>query len=129
MKQLSWTSTDTIIDGVGAMHGMRIEQYVSTPRLTISENPQNAGLAIDEWGVVIARKSATNRYLKCKDTEATAVVASAINPGGITLGAYGYVTPGAFGHYILKEAIVRDIWDLDADKTILDNYLKAKYSV
>lgn len=105
-RQITFTTADRIIDGVGALAA--IQQGAATPtiRLNAPDNANaNAGFALNTYGVLAAVFNGAASLLQVNNgTPATGDPADN-NPGGITL-ATNIIASGNFCHFQYKEVIV-----------------------
>lgn len=90
-RQVSWTTSDTIIDGNAAISG-RVFQTGTTPQIAITAGSvvaTNGNLSVGSLGVVGVIFNGANSLARVNNTIPTTGNAGAANMGGFTLGALG----------------------------------------
>jgi len=125
-RQVTWTNTDHIWDGISAQR-MIFEQFTATPNLIIyapSSGVQNAGLAVNTWGIVRALYNSTSSKLIVNNNAPATGDVGLHNSGGITLGASYF--PGNYSNIEVKEIIGRSS---TAGEAAIYAYLSAKYGI
>jgi hypothetical protein len=107
-EQVTWTSTDYLMDGAASNSGA-ITQTTSTPRLNISAGTSvaaNTGLPVQTAGVVNAVFNGASSSLRINRGTATTGNAGSANMTGLTVASAG--TAGTYGNLFLSEALIYD---------------------
>lgn len=107
MRQITWTSSEYLCDGIGANTGHLIQQ-TSSPTLSLMGAISNSALAINTWGSVAMVVDGASSVLRIDATE-VAGNSGVGNPGGLTLGADGGAVPSVFGNIEVAEEIVYSV--------------------
>lgn len=106
-KQVSWTNSDGLCDGISPGGNFLITQGGSTPNLLTyagAATPTNANLAINVYGMIAAVFNGASSSLQINATTATTGDVGAGNAGGFTLGAHG--SPASYGNIQAREVII-----------------------
>jgi hypothetical protein len=108
MKQVTWTAADYIFDG-NTVNSGALRQVSTTPRIDLFAGAQssadNAGLAVDTWGVVTGVINGESSITMVNNTLTSNSGALSGDMSGFTLGARGDGA-GAWSNIQVKEAII-----------------------
>jgi len=131
-KQVTWTLYDRIFDGNIVSTG-QLAQRETTPNLLYfagggggdCEDPGN--LAVNTWGIIRMLFNGASTKFIINETTPITCFPGLSNMGGFTLGARG--DDVSWSNIEVKEIILRNVDDTDANETDIYNYLKNKYGL
>ena len=128
VKQVTWIASGIIIFDGNTNDKGKLVQYIATPGIGVyagNISAQNNNLVIDTWSIVRVLFNGASSKLQVNETAATTGNFGANNMGGFTLASKG--TPaGVWANIQIKEIILRNIDDTDADEQAIYNYLESK---
>lgn len=132
VKQVTWTSLDSIISAAEVDNAMLLQQRGTTPGLKIfggiTTSDQNNNLPLDTWGIVRACFNGESSSFQINETAQMTGNYGSTTANGIVLGANRF-NADKFSNIIVKEAIFRSVADDAATQTKIYNYLSNKYGV
>ena len=133
LKQVTYTFSppDYLFDGIVAGK-TRIYQYEITPAIVASaDTPSdgNSDLALDTWGILRALYNGASSKLQINTETAVTGNFGSDYAGGFTIGSYGDTPATRNADIQVREIILRNKADAEADQTLILNYLNTKYSV
>lgn len=132
IRQVTWTSGDYIMDGVGGANTGALVQTTSTPQLNLNAGSSVAGnttLPVDTDGVVVEVLNGASSSLRVSRGAATTGGAGAGAPNGITLGASGASTAANFANARYMEEIIFQgtQYDAIAQDRIARQFMRKKH--
>ena len=129
LKQVTWTDADRIWDGNLSNRGS-VYQGSGSPGL----HPRAGGvglvnynLDVGEWGILRVLYNWESSSFQINETLKATGNYGPLAMDGFSLGQLS--TTGQKSNIEVKEVIIRNVVDSDADSKIIHDYLKAKYSL
>jgi hypothetical protein len=130
MKQVSWTSTDFVLDGY-TDSTLILQQRTASPGLAIyggtAYSSVNSNLAVGSYGLVRILWSGAASFLQINNTSKTTGSVGTAAGAGISIGSRAANLGCA--NIAFKEIIYRNVADNDGTQTSIVNYLNAKYGL
>lgn len=130
VNQVSWTSTNVIMDGV-TNNTAAIVQTTTTPQLNLNAGSSacaQTGATLGQWKSLIAVGNGANCALFAESLTGATGNAGTGGPGGITLGASGDGTT-KFGNCGFREVIIFNYLLDDQKIRLVRKYLEAQRSI
>ncbi len=130
LKQVTWTISEFVMDGsAGGQRGI-LYQRTATPGLMVFagiDSSLNNNLAIGAFGIIRILFNGASSKFQINETAAITADFGSNDMDGFTLGAN--FVPGNYSNIEVKEIILRDIDDTDANEQEIYDYLAEKYSI
>lgn len=130
-KQLSWSITNHIFDGVVSNTGSLYQSTVN-PSLRaysgVNESSNNTKLPLNTFGIVKVLFNGANSKIKIDITNTMTFTGGANGMGGITLGSLNNMN-SRFANIQVKELICINSENTRAEEVSILEYLKNKYSI
>ena len=132
IKQESWVTSGTIMDGAGAQ-SCRLFQRTGTPGLSVlinvGESPNNTNAPIGDFVVIVIKTNTTLNSFQINDTEAvTWEDETGAHMNALSLGRRAQGT-AYYSNFRLKEIILRLGTDDASTTSTIKTYLKARNNV
>lgn len=135
LNQKSWTSLEAVFSGTGTTAAYLYQDNgASNPQFALHSGASLAGnagteLALNTYGIVIITVNGVNSEIRVNNLTPKTGNAGTNNLAAIWLGCRGSGSGDRFSNVEYKEVICRKVADDAPTKTIIYNYLKAKYSL
>ena len=128
-KQVTWTSSDSILDGNTASSGL-LYQTGTSPEMIAGAggfSPPQDNLPLDTFGIVRVLFNGVSSKIIVNETTPITGNFGANNMSGFTLGARG--SDSHYSNILVPEVFIRKIVDTAPNEQIIYNYLADKYSI
>jgi hypothetical protein len=130
VRQETWTSARTIVDGKAAAGTMMVLQTGVSPALSLNAGASvanNTNLALASFGLVTAIFNGASSVLQIQNTAETTGDPGAGTPNGLTIGSRANATQ--FANVSVAEAIVMAASATATERTNMKAYVLARYGI
>ena len=130
LKQVTWGNNEYFYDLDKSGNDIITRSFGTTPAIQIYSGTvlgNDVNLIVNVFGITRSLHNGANSSLQVNNNAKTTGNAGNINNGnGVILGGGG---AGNYSNIQIKEFILRNVDDTDADETVIYNYLKDKYGL